>query len=143
MGNFLFKMKFVLLAATILAIVTGFEATEELSKKKCMWYLKHKIVPAIHKADTNNDGYVTERESWVWWRNTKLAPKWNAWWKKHHNKLSAAGKKAYWQKRRAFMKKMHKLHHKMWKKHVKHPKFHAIDYYKAWFKACLKYKGKK
>merc|ERR1711998_705666 len=139
------KMKFAILLSALLAITsaTMFEEESELvSVKFCK-----KWAPVawkwINAADTNKNGVVGKIEAWKFHRKTALAPKWNAWWKKHHHKLSAAGKKAYWKKRHAFMKKQRALFMKGWAKYYKKPALKKKAMFKAWWKACRKWDGKK
>merc|ERR1711990_1385792 len=140
----LFNMKFILLIATLFAVVACneeiFETSELLSHKVCMKMLRNKVVPAIHAADTNDDGYLTRRESWVWWKK-HLHKQYAAWAKKHYHKLSADGKKKFWQHYRATMKKVKARNNAFYKKFGKN-KIHVITYYKWWYKMCRKYNGK-
>merc|ERR1719487_156682 len=98
-------MKFIVLVAALLAITsaTMFEEEELLPAKVCKKYIP-KAAAWIKAADANKNGVIHKVEAWNYFRKTHLAPKWNAWLKKHGAKLSAAQKKAYWKKRRAFMK---------------------------------------
>merc|ERR1719359_1132254 len=94
------------------------EENELMSKAFCK---KHapKAWKWMKAADANKNGVLHKVEAWNHFRKTKLAPKWNAWLKKHGHKLSAAGHKAYWKKRHAFMKKQRAIFMRKWKKVMK------------------------
>merc|ERR1712151_354361 len=79
---------------------------------------KEKIVQecmlTVKLMNSNHDGLVTIGE-YVVYRKRPHAKKWNAWLTKHGHKLSAAGRKAYWKRRHAFMVKHRKMFLAKWR----------------------------
>jgi len=81
---------------------------------------------------------MTRWEEWRHIKKTILAPKWDAWLKKHGKHLNAAGKKEYWRKRKAFMRKQRAEFMQKWRKAVgKKNKVANKAAMKWWWKQCL------
>merc|ERR550537_2022621 len=133
-------MKFIVLVAALLALTSAamLEEEELLAPAVCKKALP-KVAAWMKAADKNHNGVLHKVEAWIHYRNTKLAPHWNKWFAAHGKKLSAEGKKAYWKKRIAFMKKHRAMFMKKWAAMFgKAPALKIDVALKKWYVACLK-----